>query len=104
MPAAVVDLGTGRQILCAMSPPSRSRSTREKAPDARRTARRGLPCDELSGGGQRNLFNGFRFHEIHELFLGVDVQLGVDVAHVGAGGAFGDEQLLLDEGSVAPFR
>lgn len=66
-----------------------------------------MPPDSSSqtaGGGQRNLFNGFGFHEIHELFLGVDVQLGVDVAHVGAGGAFGDEQLLLDEGSVAPFR
>ena len=53
MPAAVQDTGTGRQTRCAISPPSRSRSTRERAPDAWRTAsRRSPPRGELSGGAE----------------------------------------------------
>lgn len=36
--------------------------------------------------------------------LGVDVELFVDVAHMGAGGALGDVELLLDVGGVAAFR
>lgn len=52
----------------------------------------------------RALIHHHGFHQIDELVLGVDVQLAVDVTHVGVGRARGNVESLLDGGGIAALR